>query len=134
MVFKKRNIDFLLYLDAEKNIKKYAKRLRKKETKAEKELWDLLKSRRCEGFKFRRQHPIHYFVADFCCHEERLIIEVDGEIHTNECIKEHDENRTAELKRFGVRILRFSNEQILNNIDEVIAEIKKFLHKHPFME
>ncbi len=132
MVFKKANIDFLLYLNTEEKTRKYAKRLRKKETKAEKKLWNLLKGRRCAGLKFRRQHPIHYYVADFYCHEERLIVEVDGGIHLVKSIIEHDENRTAELERYGIRILRFSNEQVMNNIDEVVLEIKKFADQHPF--
>ena len=132
MVFKKRNIDYLLYLNTEERTRKYAKRLRKKETRAEKKLWDLLKGRKCEGLKFRRQHPIHYYVADFYCHEARLIIEIDGGIHTDPKIKEHDENRAAELKRYGIRILRFSNEQVMSYTAEVVYEIKEFVTKHPF--
>ena len=134
MVFKKKNIDFLLYLNTEQKTRKYAKRLRKKETRAEKKLWDLLKGRKCKGLKFRRQHPIHYYVADFYCHEERLIIEVDGGIHSDRRIREYDENRTAELNRYGIRILRFSNEQVINNDDKVISEIKEFILLHPFKQ
>ena len=134
MIFKKKNIDFLLYLNTEQKTRKYAKRLRKKETRAEKKLWDLLKGRKCKGLKFRRQHPIHYYVADFYCHEERLIIEVDGGIHSDLRIREHDENRTAELNRYGIRILRFSNEQVINNCDKVISEIKEFIILHPYKQ
>jgi very-short-patch-repair endonuclease len=132
MVFRKRNIDFLLYLNTEQKTRKFARYLRKKETKAEKKLWELLKSRRCEGLKFRRQHPIHYYVVDFYCHKERLIVEVDGGIHSNKYIKEHDENRTAELERYGIRILRFSNEEVINNTAEVVTKIKEFVMRHPF--
>ena len=132
MVFRKSNIEFLLYLNTEQKIRKYAKTLRKNETNAEKILWKLLKSRKCEGLKFRRQHPMHYYVADFYCHEERLIIELDGGIHSEQNIKEQDENRTAELERHGIRILRFSNEQVINNVVEVLSKIKEFVDKHPF--
>ena len=129
MVLRKRNIDFVLYLNTEQKTRKYAKHLRKKETRAEKELWNMLKSRKCAGLKFRRQHPIHYYIADFYCHEKRLIIEVDGGIHSTPGIQEHDKNRTAELGRFGIRVLRFSNEQVMTGIDVVISEIKEFVMK-----
>jgi very-short-patch-repair endonuclease len=131
VVFKKKNIDFFLYLDAEGKTRRYAKSLRKKQTMAEKKLWNFLKGRRCAGLKFRRQHPIHYYVADFYCHEQRLMIEVDGKIHSVLSIKEHDENRTAELERYGIRIIRFSNEQVMNKPEETISEIIEFLTRHP---
>jgi very-short-patch-repair endonuclease len=131
VVFKKNNIDFFLYLDANGTTRRYARSLRKKQTKAEKKLWTFLKGRRCAGLKFRRQHPIHYYVADFYCHEQRLIIEVDGEIHLLLSIKEHDENRTAELERYGIRIIRFGNEQVMNKPEEIISEIIEFVSKHP---
>jgi very-short-patch-repair endonuclease len=131
MVFKKKNINYYLYLDTEGSTRRYAKRLRKKQTRAEKKLWNFLKGRRCAGLKFRRQHPILYYVADFYCHEQRLIIEVDGEIHAVLKIKEHDENRTAELEKYGIRIIRFSNEQVMNKPEETISEIKKFVTRHP---
>jgi len=132
MVLKRRNINFLLHLDAESHLIRKAQYLRKQETMAEKILWDKLKNRKCGDLKFRRQHPIHYYVADFYCHEERLIIEVDGEIHSVLSIKEHDKNRTAELNRYGIRILRFSNEQVINNTQEVVKAIIEFVTNDPY--
>jgi very-short-patch-repair endonuclease len=131
VVFKKNNIDYLLYLGVNGTTRRYARSLRKTQTKAEKKLWNFLKGRRCAGLKFRRQHPILYYVADFYCHEQRLIIEVDGEIHSVLSVKEHDKNRTAELERYGIRILRFSNEQVMNKPVEIISEIIEFVTKHP---
>ena len=131
MVFRKRNLNFLLYLNTENGTRKNAKRLRKKQTEAELILWGALKGRQCADLKFRRQHPIHYYVADFYCHEERLIIEVDGSVHLLSNVIEHDKNRTSELERYGVRILRFSNEQVMDNLEEVIDRIKTFTKKHP---
>ena len=121
----------MLYLDTENGTRKNAKRLRKNQTAAEHILWGALKGRQCAGMKFRRQHPIHYYVADFYCHEERLIIEVDGGIHFLSDVMEHDQNRTSELERLGIRIIRFSNKQVMDNLDEVIDRIKAFVNKNP---
>jgi very-short-patch-repair endonuclease len=97
-------------------------------TKAEKVLWNELKNRKMCGLKFRRQYPIHYYIADFYCHEKRLIIEVDGGIHRDKSVREHDENRSAELEGLGIRVIRVTNEQILKSLDEVIDKIKKSLN------
>jgi very-short-patch-repair endonuclease len=75
------------------------------------------------GFPFRRQHPIELYVADFYCHKLRLVIEVDGEIHTEKDIQSHDEGRTGELERFGIKVLRFTNSQILHDNDLVVEKI-----------
>lgn len=96
-------------------------------TEAEKILWNELKNRKLMGLKFRRQHPVHLYIADFFCHEKRLIIEVDGRIHDQEERKEHDLNRSAELDRLGISVIRFSNEQILNRPDQVLTEIRKHI-------
>jgi len=73
--------------------------------------------------KFRRQHPIHLYIADFYCHETRLIVEVDGGIHNTSHVKEHDENRSAELDRLGKTVIRFTNEEIIQNIEKVLEQI-----------
>ncbi len=98
-------------------------------TEAEKLLWDRLKNRKLKGLKFRRQHPIHFYIADFYCHEKCLVIEVDGGVHDHIPVKEHDENRSAELDRLGITVIRFRNEQILNNLDKVLEEIMIFTSK-----
>ncbi len=82
-------------------------------TDAERRLWSVLRNRRMRGYKFRRQHPIGPFVADFACIEHRLVIEADGGQHADNAA---DERRTAWLERQGWNVLRFWNNDILTNI------------------
>jgi len=131
MVFIRRTREYFLHLGAGKASFHLARSLRKPMTEAEIVLWNELKNRKLDGLKFRRQHPLHYYVADFYCHEKRLIIEVDGGIHNNPDVKEHDENRSAELDRLGIMVIRFTNEQVLNTLSEVIQEIKECTKKSP---
>ncbi|MHB8258879.1 MAG: methionine synthase [Bacteroidia bacterium] len=102
----------------------YAKDMRKKPTHAEEKLWDALRNRKLNT-KFRRQQPIGQFIADFVCIEQKLIIEVDGEIHNSK--KEYDEGRTYLLEDIGYRVIRFSNENVIHRIDEVIKKINEEL-------
>jgi very-short-patch-repair endonuclease len=98
-----------------------ARRLRGEMTDAERKLWSVLRNRQIEGAKFRRQQPIGPFVADFVCQEQRLIIEADGGQHAESLA---DARRTEFLERVGYRVLRFWNNDILNNLHgvaEVIA-------------
>ncbi|MCZ7608579.1 MAG: endonuclease domain-containing protein [Ignavibacterium sp.] len=107
--------------------------LRKNSTEAEQLLWKFLRNRKLEGRKFLRQHPLFYdltgresfFVADFYCHEERLIIEVDGEYHKYRLTE--DNIRGNIVNYLGIRIIRFTNEDVLNNLSKVIKEIKNNL-------
>ena len=101
----------------------YAKQMRKNSTKAEEILWQRLKNKQLEGLKFRRQHPIDKFVADFYCHEKKLMIEIDGNIHNLNEQKDLDKGRTETLNEFGIRVLRFKNEEILTNIEDVMIKI-----------
>ena len=78
------------------------------------------------GYIFRRQYPISIFIADFYCHKLKLIIEVDGEIHNNEQTQEHDDGRSAVMEKFGLKVIRFTNEEVLNNQDFVLRQIKSF--------
>ena len=98
--------------------------MRKNPTEAETAMWKILRNFRQSGFPFRRQHPIDFYVADFYCHKLRLVIEVDGEIHSAKEIQSHDEGRTGELERFGIKVLRFRNSQILCDSDLVADKIK----------
>ena len=99
-----------------------AKTLRKIMTNAEKLLWTALKDKQLDGFKFRRQHPIWIFVADFYCHQAKLIVELDGAIHQQ--TKAKDLNRTAELKNFGIKVIRFANEEVLEDLNHVLSQIR----------
>jgi very-short-patch-repair endonuclease len=98
-----------------------AKELRNNMTLAEKILWERLSNKQIHGFKFRRQHPIATFIADFYCHSAKLIIEVDGEIHNAQ--KDYDAGRAFELGELGIKVIRFRNEEIINEIDKVIEKI-----------
>ncbi len=100
----------------------HAKKLRKNPTYTEKILWRHLRKNQL-GYRFRRQHPTFIFVTDFYCHYLRLVIEIDGLIHTNEEIKLSDKEREAILIGLGLRILRFTNEEVTCNIDDVISRI-----------
>jgi very-short-patch-repair endonuclease len=96
---------------------------RKTSTEAEELLWNNLRNRRLKGVKFRRQHPISGYIADFYCHEERLVIEVDGEIHDLSEHTEHDEGRDFEFELQGIHVIRFRNSEILENIEDVLNRI-----------
>jgi very-short-patch-repair endonuclease len=99
-----------------------AKDLRKDMTPAEKLLWEHLFNRQLGGFKFRRQHPLGRFIADFYCAEARLVVEIDGGIHKVQ--SEQDEQRTQLLKDEGYRVIRFSNSDVENNLSEVLGAIQ----------
>ena len=104
-----------------------AKSLRRKLTPAEDFLWQALRNRRIANFKFRRQHPIGPFIADFFCHAADLVIEVDGDVHDVPEVKEYDAEREAYLKNLGLTLLRFRNEEVLVNLGYVLDEIEKHL-------
>ena len=113
-----------MFYGAKRAIFQNACELRKEMTPAEKALWNRLNKSQL-GVRFKAQHPIDIFIADFYCHKYKLIVEVDGEIHLSQ--KEDDENRTAELERFGLTVIRFTNDEVLNNVEKVVDEIKKFI-------
>ena len=98
-----------------------AKEMRANPTDAEKLLWNKLRNKQL-GIKFRQQHVINKFIADFCSIESALIIEVDGEIHDE--FKEADAERTRILESEGYKIIRFKNEEIFNNVDNVLDKMK----------
>jgi len=102
-----------------------AKELRIRMTKAEIILWESLRNKRFGGLKFRRQHPIGRFIVDYYCHKYKLVIELDGGIHEVQEVKANDRNREQELRNFGLNILRFTNEQVINEIAYVLQTIKQ---------
>ncbi len=104
-----------------------ARELRAKQTPAEGLLWQLIRNRRLLGFKFRRQHQFGDYVADFYCHEARLVIECDGSAHDPNEQWQHDQNRDADMVASGLRVLRFRNDQILKDTERVLEEISKYL-------
>jgi len=112
-----------MYFNAKPATIEAARILRKRMTQCEELLWEKLNRKQICGLRFRRQHPIDIFIADFYCHEVRLVVELDGEIHEKK--KEYDIGRSAEMGKFDIHVIRFSNKQILNRIDEVTKEIEK---------
>ena len=109
----------------------FARRLRKEMTDAERKLWKHLRSRRFEGYKFRRQHPIGRFIADFCCVERGLVIEVDGGQHAEDVNPQKDCERTAFLLQEGFHVLRFWDNDVLNKMDVVLGRIIDRIERTP---
>ena len=105
--------------------------LRKNSTKAERIFWEVIRNKKFYRKKFYRQYPIFhditgketFFVADFFCFDEKLIIELDGKYHRYRL--QEDKERTKILDRLGLRVIRFSNEEITNNLEEVLLKLKK---------
>ncbi|RIJ48238.1 endonuclease domain-containing protein [Maribellus luteus] len=114
-----------MFYGAKAHIFEKAKFLRKNMTKAEMLLWERLKGKKVLGLRFRPQHPIDIFVADFYCHPVKLVIEVDGGIHKSKEQNEYDIGRTGELNYWGIEVIRFTNEEIEENIYKVIEIIKQ---------
>ena len=106
-------------------IEQAAKRMRKNLTPAEDHLWSALKSKKLDGVKFRCQHPVGNFILDFYCPFYKLAVEVDGEIHSKQ--RDRDRFRTSKLEKYGYRVIRFSNEEVLTDLPGVLAEIRKVI-------
>jgi very-short-patch-repair endonuclease len=101
--------------------------MRKNETPAEDFMWNLLRNRRFLGYKFRRQHPVaQKYILDFFCDELRLGLELDGDYHNSQDQKEYDEGRTYELAELGIKIIRFSNQEVLWETEKVLETIRDF--------
>lgn len=100
---------------------------RKASTEAEQILWERLRARRLNGFKFRRQHPIGCFIVDFFCAEFGLAIEVDGEYHDSDDQRTLDEQRTIELNELNIKVIRFKNRDVINNTNAVLNQITQHL-------
>jgi very-short-patch-repair endonuclease len=116
-------------------LKELVRELRKKQTSAETLLWELIRNRQLLGFKFRRQHQFGDYVADFYCHEAQLVIECDGPVHQPNEQWNHDQNRDEYMDEYmieqGLRVWRFTNEQILNETEKVLDEVIRFLPFSP---
>jgi len=106
----------------------FAKEMRNNQTEAESVLWQHLSNNQRKGLRFKRQHPIKYFIADFYCHGKKLIIEVDGGYHQIPEQYEYDINRDYELEEVGLKILHFTNEQVLFDIENTLKVIDNELN------
>ncbi len=104
----------------------YAKELRKNQTEAEELLWQFLRNRKLNKFKFRRQHPVsEMYVLDFYCSKIKLAIELDGSHHMEKQQRECDTERTHILKHLGIRVIRFTNAEVLNDTEQVLMQIRE---------
>ena len=114
-----------------KKLQPFAKALRTDMTKAEACLWKyVLKARMMKGYQFRRQRPVLNYIADFMCKELNLIIEVDGITHTYEKVALKDEKRTLELQKHGFTVLRYTDEEVLQQIDRVWNSIANWIEQN----
>lgn len=104
-----------------------AKKLRAHRTPAEIILWEALREKKLEGFRFRQQHPIEDYVLDFYCHAAHLAVELDGEYHFTEEQQRLDDNRTARLSFLGIKVIRFSNFHVLHQLERVLSDIRQAL-------
>ncbi len=107
-----------------------ARELRHDATSAEQVLWERLRGRKIAGRKFRRQHPVGRFVADFFCDDARLVIEVDGAIHQEPTQQERDAAREYILRESTLTILRFTNDDVLSRTNQVVQTIAHFVVAH----
>jgi len=108
-----------------KPLEPYRKKLRGHGTSAEAFLWTFLQQKKLAGRKFRRQHSILNFIVDFYCAEERLVIELDGQYHMNPTAEEKDAIRTKKLEELNMKVLRFENKTVFDNLEWVLEEIKR---------
>jgi very-short-patch-repair endonuclease len=116
-----------MYFKAKPDILEAARILRKSMTIPEKLLWNKLKEKQICGLRFRRQYPIEFFIADFYCHQIRLVVEIDGEIHNQQ--EEYDDGRSAEMEKFDIITIRFKNWEVENEIENVIIKIKNIANE-----
>jgi very-short-patch-repair endonuclease len=103
-------------------IRQFARELRQPQTPAETALWQHLRNRNL-GYKFRRQHPIGFFIIDFYCAEAKLLIEIDGDSHFQKTQMDYDQKRTEHLESLGYTVIRFTNDDVRYSVHAVIAII-----------
>ena len=108
-----------------------ARQLRRSESIAEKRLWQQLRNRGLDGFKFVRQAPVGPFIADFLCREHRLIVEVDGATHSADDEIAYDRRRSSQLEKFGYKLIRLQNSEVLQAMDLALMVIREALADFP---
>jgi 5-methyltetrahydrofolate--homocysteine methyltransferase len=106
-------------------LRQRAKEFRNPQTSAEEALWSALRGKKLDGLKFRRQHPIHRAIADFCCTELKLIVEVDGSVHEDNEQFIHDRVRDEWLSERGYTVIRFANEDVDKDLNSVLEQIQQ---------
>ena len=96
-------------------------------TPAEQLLWIKLRSKQCHSFKFRRQHAIGPFIVDFFCPEQLLVVEIDGDVHAEKTQRTKDRQRERYLRSLGLQVIRYTNDEVLNNLDGVLEHLLAIL-------
>lgn len=104
-------------------IQQAARELRKNPTLSETRLWRAISNKKLDGLRFRRQHPVGNFILDFYCPSHKLVIEVDGDYHQQR--QQYDNARTEQLEQYGYKVLRFTNQAVMNDLEAVLDEIRK---------
>ncbi|MEP6944901.1 MAG: DUF559 domain-containing protein [Acidobacteriota bacterium] len=107
-------------------LQNFRSRLRRQLTPAEATLWRMLKGSKLDGRKFRRQHSVGNYILDFYCPDERLAIELDGQVHRNETAEVRDLERKVFLSRHGIKVVRFENFLIFDEPEYVLHRIRDF--------
>ena len=110
-----------------KHLKVFAKELRNNSTKSEIKLWKYLKGKQMMGYDFHRQRSIDEYIADFFCHNLKLVIELDGFTHRFEEVTQRDVKKENKLSEFGITVLRFSDDQVINDIYNVLKVIENYI-------
>jgi len=116
-----------MYYGAMLELFEFAKKLRLNQTVTEKIFWDRVRNKQLLGNKFRRQHPINRYIADFYCHKLKFVIELDGGYHLDTDQAKYDFNRDGEMEEFGILVKRISNEQIFTNLESTLVMLSKDL-------
>jgi len=110
-------------------LKEYARRLRNNPTYAEKNLWYALKGKQLKGYDFDRQKPIGDYIFDFFCSALNLVIEIDGITHEDEVVKQNDKLKDEYIARIGLKILRFTDDEVLGNPNMVVNRIEEYIEE-----
>jgi len=121
---KNRLLEYAMFYGASPKTFDNAKRLRENMTEAEEKLWSVIRMKQLNGLQFRRQHPLNIFIADFYCSKVKLVIEVDGDVHNLKKQEERDEGRDNYMKEKGITVLRFTNDDVIKDIKNVILKIR----------
>jgi very-short-patch-repair endonuclease len=117
------------FLFNNKSLKERRKELRANQTLAEEKLWEFISNRKLNGFKFYRQYSIGGYILDFYCPKIRLGVELDGSGHKEKEMAIFDKERTRELEASNIRILRFWNSEVMNNVEMVLEKISQKINE-----
>jgi very-short-patch-repair endonuclease len=127
---KNKPLDKFKYLPYKRKLTELARKNRNNPSPAEKKIWyEVLCRKQFEGYKFTRQKPIADFIVDFCCSKLQLVIEIDDDSHTEKA--EYDEVRTNILNQYGLKVLRYTNRDVLNNINGVYQDLMRIITPLP---